>query len=410
MSIILGETLYIGKYEPHHSFNPEYPFGIITPSQEMIVYCDYSNTSDKELTLKLCMRYEALTGADSVVFYWKPCDEYSQKAPKYFPEDIVFSNKTRKSLLYFVARVDPHIVKESKVVGNYDKSKFPADFDGPLVGVGHAWYVEGTHEQGHRTPITSFNVYVPYDGKIYEMSKFSFLCSHLLPRLSHFTYPKDEWVKIFSHSLPPNAFPAGIAPDGEVLYVGKAEHLIGEYEVIPGYVTPSDMHLHMTTWGFQEQIYDSNDGFEMLVEEIQDLFEWVVDSQGRVPRNAVTVSCKGFALMHYVGRTVTGSDLSVGKDWFHDAINLPDDRVANTQLLGKIDRRHGLCVAWNGYEYNYQQYEVLVLRKIFSPRSLQCLCRNAIIILTMGISHIVNQLELPAQLKEFCKVTDDRVD
>ncbi|XP_065907124.1 uncharacterized protein [Dysidea avara] len=376
----------------------------------MIAYCDYSNTSDKELTLKLCMRYEALTGRDSVVFYWKPCDEYSQKAPKYFPEDIVFSSKTCKPLLYFVARVDPNIIKESNVVGNYNKSKFPADLDGPLVGVGHAWYVEGTHVFGHyRTPISSFNVYVPYDGKIFQVSKFSFLCSRRLPRLSHFTYPKDEWVKIYSHDLPSNAFPAGIAPDGEVLYVGRAEHLNDEYDVIPGYVTPSDMHLHMM-WGLQEQIYDSNDGFEMLVEEVQDLLEWVVDSQGRVPQNAVIAGCEGFALMYYVGRTITGSDLSVGKDRFHDAINLPDDRVANTQLLGKIDKRHGLCVAWNGYEYYYQQYEVLVLRKKFSPKSLQCLCRNVIIILTMGMPHIVDQLNLPTQLKKFCKVTGNKVD
>ena len=379
----------------------------------MIVYCDYSNTSDKELTLKLCVRYEALTGRDSVVFYWKPCDDYSQKTPKYFPEDIVFSNKTRKSLLYFVARVDPHTIKESKVVGDYNKSKFLADFDCPLVGIGHAWYVEGFREKGHRTPITSFNVYVPFDGKIYEVSKFSFLCSHQLPRLSHFTYPKDEWVKIFSHRLPPNAFPAGIAPDGEVLYVGRAECFNSEYDrndEIPGYVTCSDMHLH-TTWDQLEIIYDYSDGFEMLVVEDQDLLEWVVDSRGKVPRNAVIAGRGEFARLYYIGRTITGSDPSVGEDYSDAPINLPDDRVANTQLVGKIDSGRGsMCVAWNGNEYYYQKYETLVLRKRFSPKSLQCLCRNAIIILTMGMAHIVDQLELPAQLKEFCKVTSNKVD
>ncbi|XP_065908227.1 uncharacterized protein [Dysidea avara] len=419
---VRGETLYIGQYAPHHPFNNEYPFGIITPSQEMIVYCDYSNTSDKELSLKLCVRYEALAGKDSVVLYWKPCDEYFLKAPKYFPEDIVFSNKTRKSLLYFVAQIDPNIITESKVVGKYNKSKFPADFYGPLVGVGHAWYVEGTCEQGHRTPITSFNAYVPYDGKIYEVSKFSFLCSRQLPRLSHITHPRDEWVKIFSHDLPPNAFPAGIAPNGEVIYVGRAERLNDEpdadkldpYNEIPGHVTPSYMHLHIT-WKFLEHIYDSNDGFEMLVEETQDLLEWVVCSLGRVPRNAVIAGVgkfTGFYITYYIGRTVTGSDLSVGKTFSGAPIKLPDSRVYNTQLVGKIDRLYGnsLCVAWNGDEYLYNKFEVLVLKKKFSPKNLQRLCRNAIIILTRGMPHIVNQLDLPAQLKEFCKVTGNKVD
>jgi len=378
----------------------------------MITYCGYNNTSDKELTLKLSVRYDALAGRDSVVFYWKSCDEFCKKTPNYFPEDVVFSNKTYQPLLNFVAQVDPHVIKESKVVGSHQKSKFPADFDGPLVGVGHAWYVEGTCAQGHRIPISSFNVYVPYDGKIFKVSKFSFLCSRQLPRMSHFSYPRDEWVKVYiSHRLPLNAFPAGIASDGETLYVSRAEHYNGEYDVndeVPGYVTPSDMYLHIT-WDQLEFIYDGNDGFEMLVVENQDLFEWVVDSRGNVPRNAVIAGRGKFARLYYIGRKITGSDPSVGEDHNDAPINLPDNRVGYTQLVGKVDGDN-MCVAWNGSEYYYQKYEVLVQRKRFSPENSQRLCHNAIIILTMGMSDQVDQLNLPAQLKDFCKVTGYKVD
>ena len=380
----------------------------------MIAYCDYSNTSDKELTLKLCVRYEALTGTDCVVFYWKPCDEYSEKVPKYFPKDIVCSNKTRKPLFYFVAQVDPHIIKESKVVGSYTKSKFPADFDGPLVGFGQAWYDEGTLVQGHHTPINTFKVHVPYDGKIYEVSKFSFLCSYQMPSLSHFTYPRDEWVKMFGLGLPPNAFPAGIAPDGDVLYVGRGERPNYSYpnhnESVPGYVISWDMCLHVT-WDQEEHIYDTNDGFGMLVIENPELFEWVVDSRGNVPHNAVIGGHGEFAHLYFIGRTVTGSDLSVGKGRKDASIKLPHDRVANTQLVGKIDNGHGsLCVIWNGDEYYYESYEVLVLNKRYSPKNLKRLCRNAIITATMGMSDRLEQLDLPTQLKDFCKVTGRVVD
>ena len=400
----LGETLYIGQYEPRRSVN-EYPFGVITPSQEMIAFCDYN---DKELTLKLCARYEALTGADNVIFYWKSSDEYLQKSPMYFPEDIVYSSKTRHPLFYFVARVDLCIIKESKVVGSYNKSKFPADFDGPLVGVGHAWYIEGTRKQSHHTPLSSFNVYVPYDGKIFEVPRFSFLCSHRLPRLSHLTYPKENWVKIFSHQLPSNAFPAGIAPDGEALYIGRAEQFNSEYDrndEIPGHVTPSAMQFHFT-WDQLEHIYDYSDGFEILVTEDKNLLEWIVDSRGNVPKNAVIGGRGEFSRLYYIGRTLTGSDPSIGEDRNDACIKLPNKRAANTQLVGKIDGSRGhLCVGWNGDEYCYEKYEVLVLRKWFSPKDLQRLCRNVIITLTMGMPDLVDQLNIPAHLKDFCKVT-----
>ena len=54
----------------------------------------------------------------------------------------------------------------------------------------------------------------------------------------------------------------------------------------------------------------------------------------------------------YIGRTVTGKDVSTATTWQKVPINLPLLRVANTQLLGKIHPSHEcLYVPWDGKEY-----------------------------------------------------------
>ena len=98
-------------------------------------------------------------------------------------------------------------------MGYYDKSKFPADLDGALVGSGQAWYDGGASE----LILNYLKVHVPYDGKVFEVANFQFLCSHQL--LYHNTFPTINWVTVSNGVLPPNAVAAGVAPNGEVLYV-----------------------------------------------------------------------------------------------------------------------------------------------------------------------------------------------
>jgi len=89
-------------------------------------------------------------------------------------------------------------------------------------------------------------------------------------------------------------------------------------------------------------------------------------------------------------------------------INLPYGRVANTQLLGKIHPSHEcLYVPWDGKEIVYGLYEVLMLK--LRPNSLKCLCRNVIITATLGMSDRIDQLPLPVNIKDFCKVADQIV-
>ena len=217
-------------------------------------------------------------------------------------------------------------------MGYYDKSKFPADFDGPLVGVGQAWYDEDAsiNVHSHQKLIRSFKVHISYDGKIFEVTKFQFLCSSKLPKLSHITYPTIDWVTVSDGHLPTNAIAAGVAPNGEVLYIGRTEH---DYVIIPGYIVPSEKCLHIC-YSSDEHCYSSE--YKMLTIN-EGGFEWGVYSNGGVPQNALVAS--GFWAGDntlYVSRTVTGSDISTATTWQKVPINLPHERVANTQFLGKI--------------------------------------------------------------------------
>ncbi|XP_065912618.1 uncharacterized protein [Dysidea avara] len=409
-AFLLGEKVYIGGYKvfiPRLHWNefPMFVFGIITPSQGVLTHCNY-NSGEKELTLNTAEEYEVvLTKDDSTVFYWKSSKSYTEKDINYFPRDAVLYapiGRVANRCLLFPARVEAPVIKESKVVGYYDKSKFPADFDGPLVGTGQAWYDEDTDVQGHQTAIRTFKVHISYDGEIFEVANFQFLFSCQLPKLSHFTYPTINWVTVSDGHLPPNVIAAGVAPNGEVLYVGRGEY---NYDMIPGYIVPSERCLHIC-WGSSEHYCGSGNhccdsDYEALTIEDQDGFEWGVYSNGEVPQNAlVTNDIWESEEDQCIGRTVTGSDISTAMTWQKVPINLPHGRVANTQLLGKIHPSHEcLYVPWDGKEYIYRSYEVLILRT--RPKSLQHLCRNVIVTATMNMSDKIDQLPLPVKTKGF---------
>ena len=394
--LCLGEIIYVGQNAPPIllNTNPLLSYGVITPSQGVITYCDY-NSSERELILNTCEEYLTLMGRDpTILFYWPSSEGFVDKDTNHFPENAVVTDakgRKDKPFLPFPARVEAPVIKDSKVVGYDDKSKFPADFDGPLVGVGQAWYDEDGHVQGHQTAVKHFKVYVPHDGKIFEVKKFQFLCSCKLPKLSHITYPTINWVTVSDGYLPTNAIAAGVAPNGEVLYVGRREY---SGDVIPGYIVPSEKCLHVSYFG--EHCHSSD--YEALTIEDQNDFEFGLYSNGEVPTHAVYADKEHDGL--YVGRTVTG--ISTATTWNRESINLPHGRVSNTQLIGYINCSHEcMYVPWNGEEIIYQSYEVMVLK--MRPESLKDLCFNVIITATMGVSHKIDKLPLPVNMRNVLK-------
>ena len=149
--------------------------------------------------------------------------------------------------------------------------------------------------------------------------------------------------------------------------------------------------------------YCCDEGYSVLVVEEPDAFDWGTYSNGEVPCTAIPGGTTVYGEELYIGRTVTNSDVMIGKTWQHEPINLPHGRVTNTQLVGKIHASHNcLYVPWGGKAYVYPSYEVLMGK--LQPKSLQHLCRNVIITATLGIPGRVDKLFLPLHLRDFCKV------
>ena len=251
--------------------------------------------------------------------------------------------------------------------------------------------------------IDAVRALVPHNGSIFKVTKFSALCCYAVPKFCHYIFPELKWESVSDDLLPSNAFPAGVAPNGEVLYVGRKQHRSHKYDndgnSSIGYIVPSKKFLHVTL--NSEVCFDNE--YEILVEE-ERVLEWGVYSCGEMPLNAV-VGGTFVKEQLFIGRTVIDSDISLGKTSKDEKINLPEERVLNTQLVGSIMCRDKcLSVPWDGKKYTFQLYEVLMAK--LRPRSLQQLCRNVIITATLGIPHRVDRLSLPKYLKEYCKVAN----
>ena len=107
---------------------------------------------ENRITLRYYDYHKELKFAESCLFsltgentlYWKTFEGHT--VVNHFAEGCVqpfsIGKDARRKYFLFPARADVSLIKESKVVGYYDKIEFPADLDGPLVGFGQAWYDE----------------------------------------------------------------------------------------------------------------------------------------------------------------------------------------------------------------------------------------------------------------------------
>ena len=370
--------------------------GIITPSQDSFTFCDYNEYTLPVKTVRVDeMPCHILTSKVPDLLYWEPAEKFISNCS--MPRNIVMFDPVVRDdgpCFLFIALVPPTVVHDGKVIGHYDKAKFPADFNGSFVGAGQAW---GNARTLYDYRYSSYNVNVFYDGKILEAQSFSILCTHEIPKLCHYTLPELKWEIVTDGPLPTNALPAGIFPNGEILYVGKKQH---EHDEVPGYVVHTEKSFHLC-WNSEEHCCD--EGYSVLVVEEPDAFDWGTYSNGEVPSTAIPGGTTVYGEELYIGRTVTNSDVMIGKTWRREPISLPYGRVTNTQLVGKIHASHNcLYVPWGGKEYIYPSYEVLMGK--LRPKSLQHLCRNVIITATLGIPGRVDKLFLPLHLRDFCKV------
>ena len=319
--------------------------------------------------------YEVLTCSEPEVLYWK--ENCTGEAPKHAVRSRqgVCIGRTCTPL---EAGARPH---------SSDSLQPSPGFQGPLVG---------TILQGyHLCP----KLRVAYNGNMFVFPTFSTLCAYQVPPLSHSEASAISWEKTSGKNLPPNAFQASSTPSGEAIYIGRALHR--HKQLVPGHVVPSVGRLSLC-WGSREHQYDE---YEALVVNDAAAFHWVYASQGDVPAHAVAGGIQDGETV-YIGRTVTGCDVSIAKTWKEVPIQIPSHSFTDTQLVGKVHRSHqALYVPHNGQEYIYRDYEVLTSKT--SPKKLAELCRNEVLIITKGIPGRVDLLPLPLHLKAFCKLREE---
>ena len=318
--------------------------------------------------------YEVLTCSEPEVLYWR---EHCCKVPK---------NAIQSRQGVYIGRTCTPLETGVPVSGPYGlKNLQPLPgFQGPLVG----------------KIIQSHSLYpglrVAHNGYEFVFSTFSTLCAYQPPPLSHSEGSSVSWVKTSGKNIPPNTFQACSTPDGEAVYIGRALHC--RNELVPGHILPSVGRLSLC-WGSAEHQYNQ---YEALTVDDAAGFHWVCTGQGDVPANAVAAGEQDGEAV-YVGRTVTGSDVSIGKTWQKLPIQITSH---STQLVGKVHCSHqALYVPHNGLEYIYRDYEVLTSKT--SPKKLAELCRNEVLIMTKGIPRYIDLLPLPLHMKTFCKLRED---
>ena len=241
-------------------------------------------------------------------------------------------------------------------------------------------------------------LYVSSNGREHRYQSCHVLCEYVAPPLTYTALPRYEWVPAQGGVIPTGAVTGGLTPSGSTIYVSRAQH--ARDQLVPGQLVDGETSTRIC-WGCAEHTYED---YEVLTVAKADQFEWVWSSHGRVPANAV-VAGKQSGEDGYAGRTSPRSSLSAGHTYTRIPIELPDDRAAGTQLVGKIFPSHPcLYVPYQGREFIYREYEVLVGKP--QPLTLEALCRNVILHVTKGIPMRTEKLPLPLVLKKYCQLDE----
>lgn len=145
-----------------------------------------------------------------------------------------------------------------------------------------------------------------------------------------------HWVEASDGNVPCDAVIGGM-DSGESIYIGRVQH---EADLLPGKIVPSHRvcYVPYASCEFPHRTY------QVLVSLDQTQFDWVPESNGRLPPGAVQggFSAKDNEAL-YIGRV------------FHE----------DTLTIGKIHCSHNcLYIPYNKEEVRYTYYEVLVCRTI----------------------------------------------
>ncbi len=319
------------------------------------------------------VRYETLTCSDLETLYWESNSDGN------VPPSAMQAGKNAWDEVLYVGRTCTPIKQGRTAAGN--KLSPTKIFTGPLLGKIHP---------SHRC------LYVAYNGDEYLFPSYEVLCEIVVPPFDHTSKAEAWWTKASGGVIPQGTLPAGTTATGEITFIGRATQ---NRQYVPGPLVSSNKCLLVSWSAFEQQ----HDDYEAFVASDHAAFGWELASQGEVPSNAVPV-CERPGEMIFIGRTVSGCDLSVGRTYQGIPIQITAPAVPGTQLVGKIHPSHRcLYLPHGGREFLYQTYEALVIKS--RPKSLQEFCRHLIRTLTNGVPSRIEQLPLPSHLIDYCKIS-----
>lgn len=386
--VFTGEKVYIARIavvneNKHVKFPPKLIPAFVTSSKKAgaVTYFTLPQYSPLEIKLSSGKKYEVLTCKIPDLLYWEPFENISVD---HFRSTVIFSYVSDReasfALFYGQAKTqDKQGMKISKCHQDY------ANGLGKITGDDNAKFDFSNEAcQSH--------FYTMCSNDIIEVSKFSVLCFHQVPKLINFCCPTVKWVDISDDNFPPNSFPVALSTNGDNLYVVKGDNK-KESKTFITPITSLLGKIQYVSWPFYAKHTEYK--CSVLVVDDPSTVEWcafLYESKTRPPPPlAVPMKCNWPHLTSCIGRKVDG-----------DRGNSP---MKNTAIIGIIYTDIAVTnITWDIYGGGVPScFDVLVAR--VSPKSLKELCRNVIISTTLAIPDRINQLSLPNFLKEFCKLS-----
>ncbi|CAF1513650.1 unnamed protein product, partial [Didymodactylos carnosus] len=146
--------------------------------------------------------------------------------------------------------------------------------------------------------------------------------------------PIFEWRSVTNDLLPLNKCVAGHRRGGLPIYVGRAYH---NYHLIPGTVLPTHDCIYVPYNGSAHH-YTS---YEVLTNPNDYKLQWIISSNGNVPKGAIKGGHESNGEIYYIGRVACGGAFeSIGK--VHPSLEV-------------------LYVPYGSKEWCFEEYEVLCL-------------------------------------------------
>uniref|UniRef100_A0A336ML91 CSON003397 protein n=1 Tax=Culicoides sonorensis TaxID=179676 RepID=A0A336ML91_CULSO len=220
------------------------------------------------------------------------------------------------------------------------------EYSGVPLYVGRALH-DGSLIPGKINPNTA-TCFVGWNGNEFEKDEFEVLCGI-----------NSIWVKCSGANIPSNAFPGGKTHNGELLYIGRANH---NGTLAIGSVQKSYSACFVS---YAEKEYEYKD-YEIFVTDDASLITPVIATVPETkPVEVVAATEKKPDIEEKLWRSCIGTNVPAnavqgGHDVDEEPLYIGRVKHEGAITPGKVNADHGLCyVPFGGKEYSRNEYEVL---------------------------------------------------